>query len=287
MEFQRRLWDDPLPTDHFRMFGRINIDLQRQNLIEEAGFRSPEHRLTAISDKVQEAVRSAFGDLMPRIRQDEAGKVWYENFDEESRETLSLSRALEPGEPWPEHEARRFIEGWEALRVQAQGESDPILGSFLLNLVVPDPVTRTNCYRIYTDVNGVPRLHVLWGTVAKDSRQQSLPTARVCEMVSTGLTTAVHTVRPATRAVGPVKTGTTHAIPIPAETESHPWPVPAAATGHDVTAWLRPLAILLAAIAIAMVLLEWENFFGERVPVAPMPQQIHLGPENRALLENP
>lgn len=269
------------------MFGRINIDLQKQNLIEEAGFRSPEHRLTAISDKVQEAVRSAFGDLMPRIRQDEGGKVWYENFDEESRETLSLSRALEPGEPWPEHEARRFIEGWEALRVQAQGESDPNLGSFLLNLVVPDPVTRTNCYRIYFDVNGVPRLHVLWGTMAKDSRQQSLPTARVCEMVGTGLTTAVQTVRPATRPVGPAKTTPGEPATFQAEADGRAIPEPVPAGGHDVTAWLRPVAILLAAVAIAMVMLEWENFFGKRVPVAPLPQQIHLGPENRALLESP
>ena len=285
MAFHPLLWDDTLPRDHFRMFGRINIDLKKQNLIEEAGFRSPEHRLTALSDKVQEAVRSAFGDLMPRIRQDEDGRVWYENFDEESRETLALSRALEPGEPWPEHEALRFIEGWEALRVQAETESDPNLGSFLLNLVVPDPVTRTNCYRVYRDVNGIPRLHVLWGTVAKDSKHQSLPTARVCEMVRTGLTTAVHTVRPATRAVGLPVNGSTATVTPPDGPGAHPLPTQTGA--HDVTAWLRPLAILLTALAISMVLFEWEDYFSARVPVAPLPQNIHLGPENRALLGDP
>ncbi|MFM7181492.1 MAG: hypothetical protein ACKO2G_08525 [Verrucomicrobiales bacterium] len=47
------------------------------------------------------------------------------------------------------------------------------------------------------------------------------------------------------------------------------------------------MAILLTAIAIAMVMHEWENFFGSRVPVAPMPQNIHLGPEKRAVFQNP
>ncbi|MFM7181493.1 MAG: hypothetical protein ACKO2G_08530 [Verrucomicrobiales bacterium] len=109
--------------------------------------------------------------------------------------------ALEPGEAWPDHEARRFIKGWDTLRLQAQDNPDPILGVFLRNLLVPDPVTRTNCYRIYLNVNGVPRLHVLWGTVAKDSRQQSLPTSRVCELVRIGLTTSAQTVRPVATAV--------------------------------------------------------------------------------------
>ena len=275
------------------MFGRVTIDLQKNNLLEEAGFRSPEQRLSALSEKVQEAVRSAFGDLMPRIRQDETGRVWYEHFDEESRETLSLSRPLEPGEPWPDHEALRFIEGWDTLRVRAENESDPMLGSFLLSLVVPDPITRTSCYRIYQDVNGVPRLHVLWGTVAKDSKHESLPTGRVCEMVRTGLTTSVQTARarvptspvrmptasvPPDRASGPV-------APVPAATM--PETEAATVARRDPTVWLRPVAILLAAMAIAMVILEWENLFGENVPVAPMPQNIHLGPENRALLGEP
>lgn len=264
------------------MFGRITIDLKKNNLLEESGFRSPEQRLTALSDKVQQAVHSAFGNLMPRIRQDEEGKVWYEHFDEESRETLSLSRSLEPGEPWPEHEALRFIEGWEALRVRAEVEPDPNLGSFLLNMVVPDPLTRTNCYRIYLDVNGIPRLHVLWGTVAKDSKHQSLPTARVCDMVRTGMTTAVQTLRPATMAVHVAQDKLAAAITPSGDAGEQPLATPS----RDVTIWLRPVAILLTALAIAMVIMEWENFFGGRVPVAPLPQNIHLGPENRALFDN-
>jgi hypothetical protein len=122
--------------------------------------------------------------------------------------------------------------------------------------------------------------------MAKDSKQQSLPTARVCEMVSTGLTTAVHTLRPATKTVPPMS-APADAATLPQGAQGQPIPEPAIAAGRDITDWLRPLAILLAAIAISMILFEWKNFFDKRVPVAPLPQNIHLGPENRALLENP
>jgi hypothetical protein len=73
------------------------------------------------------------------------------------------------------------------------------------------------------------------------------------------------------------------ALPAPAE----PAPETVASPRRDPSDWLRPLAILLAAIAAAMLILEWENLFGEKVPVAPMPQNIHLGPENRALFGEP
>lgn len=179
------------------MIGRIAIDLRRNLLLQEGGFVPPEIRLSCLSAKVQEAVRACFGNLMPSIRSDENGRCWYEHYDEESRETTSIARPLDPGEIWPNHEAERLIEGWGRLQEVAQNIADERLRGFLLDFALPDPTTQSHSYRMYKDVEGTQRLHVLWGVIPREARHQSLPTAMVCEIVRTGLTTGIQPVAPA------------------------------------------------------------------------------------------
>ena len=174
------------------MNGKLPIDSNKYLLLQESGLKSPDQRLSCLNEVVQDAVLESFGNLMPAIHTDGSGAMWYEHYDEESRETTSMARPLEQGELWPWHEADRLAEGWQRLQRRAEQLRDPRLRAFLLDFVLPDPTTQSKCYRLYEDTEGVPRLHVLWGIVPKDARQQTLPTGQVCEIVKSGLTTAIH-----------------------------------------------------------------------------------------------
>ena len=144
---------------------RIAIDSTNYALIQEGGLRPPHLRLNYASEQFQDIIHQAFGDLFPRIRFNYEGNFWHENFDEESRETTSLSKAFADNEAWPSHEIDRLLDGWMQLQAITARISDLPLKSMLLCLQLPDPIKDARCYRHYIDVNGVQRMHILYGFI--------------------------------------------------------------------------------------------------------------------------
>ena len=145
------------------MIERKIIDLQKFRLIEEAGMIPRHVRYSYAAEVFQRLMREAFGDLVPRIERDDNGKYFHTNRDEESRDTVSLSREFEPGEAWPRDEVGRLLAGWENLHAIATSIEDPRLREMLRNLQFPNPRRNRQCYRTYIDTNGIQRLHVLYG----------------------------------------------------------------------------------------------------------------------------
>jgi hypothetical protein len=156
------------------MIERITMDMQTHHLLMEGGLRPVHQRLSYASGEFQDLLHAAFGSLLPRIKKDEEGHYYHEHFDEESRETTSISRAIAPGEAWPPHEVRRLLDGWKKLRELAAGVQDPRLQAMAFGLQLPDPAVDGRCYRVYRDVHGLIRMHILHGFSHTNARHAYL-----------------------------------------------------------------------------------------------------------------
>ena len=167
------------------MIQRVAIDTKRYQLLGESGFRAPNLRIDYASPVFQTMVRESFGDLLPWIRMDAEGNPYYENFDEESRETCGLSQAIEHASQIPTSELMRLQDGWIRLNEMASKPGiDASLRSMLLTLQLPDPNTERRRYRLYEDSTGAIRLHVFWGFVSREGRRPSVAaTTAVVELM--------------------------------------------------------------------------------------------------------
>lgn len=159
------------------MIERIAIDTTCHRVLEEpAAGPGPEASVCYTDPRIQSLVRRSFGDLLPFIRQAEAGLPYYESFDEESRETCCLTRHASSPRDIPAEEVMRLAEGWRRLQ---QAARDPNLDGKLRALIqgfqLPNPVTELHLYRLYADGSGRTRLHVFWGYAEPDGR--SAPTS--------------------------------------------------------------------------------------------------------------
>ena len=163
------------------MIERIAIDTACHRVREEPALPAGEGKSICYTEScVQDAVRRAFGDLLPMIRKPQHGLPYYENFDEESRETCCLTRHATSVRELPVEEVRRLAEGWRRLQRASQDpELVPELRRLLVGFQLPNPVTEIHLYRLYEDSSGRRRLHVFWGYGERDDGSAPMPAGEV------------------------------------------------------------------------------------------------------------